>query len=174
MTDRNYHYRQSNPDWLSAFQITEEDLKQNRAGQISPQQRRRLWRDRLPTIFSFVSLWLLIGLIYTGFRNEATSAVTVQCLGGLLIASLMVAIAVILRAWWLMSQVNVSTAVGIAKLSERTDRYGGLFLHLDGRNFELNRQQFNLIRDGMSLAVYYVAYRKRVLAIEPVVFHQSN
>jgi len=174
MTTKHYHYLQSNPVWLDAFNVTEEDIKLNRTGQISPLQRRRLWRDRMPTIIGFMGLWLLTGIAYTAFRNEAASAITTQCVGGLLILSLVIAIAVIVRAWRIMATLTVETATGVAKLEERTDRYGGLFLHIDGRNFELKRQQFNLLQDDMTLAVYYVLYRKRVLAVEPIVFHEPD
>ncbi len=171
MTDKHYHYLQPNPFWLAAFRVTEDEIKLNRAGQLSQIQRRRLWLDRVPTMLSAIAFWLATGIIYSIFRAEAPTAIATQCLGILLIMALIGAIGVIVRAWRIMSTLTTSVATGVAKLDERTDRYGGLFLHLDGRNFELKRHQFNLLRDNMTLAVYYVPYRKRVLSVELIVFH---
>jgi hypothetical protein len=174
MSQRHYNYRQFNPLWLEAFWVTEDEIKLNRTGRMSAQQRRRVWRDRLPLIVSFVGLWIGAGWLYTAFRNEAADAPSTQCLGILLVLSLIMAIAVILRAWWIMSNLQVQVAVGVAQLEERTGQYGGLFLNIDGRNFELKRTQYELLKNGMALAVYYVTRRKRVLAIEPIVFHQPQ
>jgi|GEM_PF-6537531 len=174
MTEQHYYYLQPNPVWLTAFNVSEDEIKINRAGQVSRMQRRRLWIDRLPPILGCILLWLATGFVYTVFRNQATAAPSTQCLSGLLFLSLFMAIAVMVRAWLIMANLKVSVATGVAKLEERTDRYGGLFLHLDGRNFELKRPQFNLLHDGMTLAVYYAQHRKRVLAIEPIVFHEPE
>lgn len=174
MTERHYHFLQSNPNWLTAFHITEDEIKLNRKGHLSQQQRRRLWIDRIPTLVTAIVFWLATGVIYSTFRVEAPQAFATQCLGFGLFVALAVAILVILRAWRMMSTMKVSVATGVAKLEERTDRYGGLFLHIDGRNFELKRHQYTLLEDNMTLAVYYVRPRKRVLAVEPIVFHEPK
>ncbi len=174
MSDRHYNYLQFNPIWLESFNVTEDDVKLNRMRQLSTPQRRRIWRDRLPLIMSFVGLWLGAGWIYTVFRNEAMDSPSTRCLGVLLVISLMMAMTVIVRAWWIMANLQVHIAVGVAHLEERVGQYGGLFLNIDGRNFELKRQQYNLLQNGMTLAVYYVKKRKRVLAIEPIVFHEPS
>lgn len=174
MSDRHYNFLQFNPLWLETFHVSEDDVKLNRNGHMSSQQRRRIWRDRLPLIVSFVGLWLSAGFVYTAFRNQAADAPSTQCLGVLLVISLIMAISAILRAWLIMNKLQVQVAVGVANLEERTGQYGGLFLNIDGCNFELKRHQYNLLKKGMTLAVYYVPRRKRVLAIEPIVFHQPQ
>jgi PAS domain-containing protein len=174
MTNRHYHFLQSNPLWLEAFRMTDDEFRLNRQGQLSRSQRRRVWIDHLPTLLSAVALWFAIGVIYSIFRADDATAVATQCLAVMLVVALVGAMFAFLRATRLVSTLRVSVATGVAKLEERTDRYGGLFLHIDGRNFELKRHQFNLIQDGMTLAVYYVTPRKRVLAIEPIVFHDPE
>jgi len=170
--DTPYHYRQPNYALMEPFDVTEEDIKQNRNGNISPKQRRRIWLDRMPTLVGFTGGWLFFVVMYLAFRHESMDSSSTNVMGAMMAFTFFALVWVIVRAFRIVADLEVNVTVGIATLEKREGRYGGWFLYVDGRSFELKPKQFAALYPNMPLAVYYVDKRKRLLSVEQVIFQQ--
>lgn len=170
MSATPYHYRQPNSALMDAFHVTEADIQLNRKGNISHTQKRYIWIDRVPTLVGFTGSWLFLTLMFLAFQSQAAQSPSTNCLGILMVGSFFAWVLVIVRAFRIMEGLNVEQVAGIATLEKREGKYGGWFLYIDGRSFEIKPSQFERLHDKMPLVAYYVLQRKRLLAVEQIVF----
>lgn len=170
MSATSYHYRQPDYALMNAFNVNEDDIQLNRKGGISPTQKQHIWLDRIPTLVGFASGWFFLAVMFLAFQTESANSPSTHFVGALMALSFLMLIVVIVRAFRIMEGLQVQHVVGIATLERRDGRYGGWFLYVDGRSFELKPSQFETLRDKIPLAVYYVPQRKRLLAVEQIVF----
>lgn len=170
MSETPYHYCQPDYMLMDVFKVSADDIKLNRSRTVSPFQKQRLWYDRIPTLSGFIGSWLFVMVMYLAFYNEAPHSISTNILGGLMVITFVSMVMVIVRAFRMMAGLQAEVAAGIATREKRDGQYGGWFLYVDGRTFELKPAQYETLRDGMPLAVYYVDRRKRILSVERIVF----
>ena len=165
-----YHYRQPDYTLMEAFNVSENDIKLNRKGDITPAQKRRIWLDRTPTVAGFTGTWLFATMMFLAFRSAAADSLSTNVLGGVMVVTFFALVFIIVRAFRIVADVTVNTAIGIATIEKRDGRYGGWFIVIDGRSFELKPAQYNVLQDRIPLAIYYIDHRKRILSLEQIVF----
>ncbi len=169
-----YRYQPPNTALLAAFGSSEADIAVNRQGGLSPAQLRALWRERLPSLCLALGGCGLLFLVWQSFQRNQVDATSTALVAALLLLGLLGSLFLSARAWRQLRALRAQTTAGIAQLEERGGRYGGWFLYVDGRAFELTARQFYALRSGMALAVYSAGPGKRLLAVEEIVFSETK
>lgn len=144
------------------------DLDSNRAGQISPKQRTRLWhRDELQMAGAGVSM--VGGIAF----NVAllTGAMTVHGKGAGIGVSLMLIGGIFGWTSWLLwldlAAGNVASVEGDLTTTTTSTRSGmSYFFVIAGKRFGVPREAFAEVREG-SRRVYYLRHSGALLSIEP-------
>lgn len=158
-------YRQD-PLW-SAFGFSEDDLVANRSGQMTKEQRRKLFKQLHNTVLIFIGLILLILFVFSLGQAPTDDQ---RCFKGILIA--------------VVSYLGVHTALNllIDIYRESVDKVCGfvaLDAHAQYRSFRvqyqlrvrevyfaLNKAQFLAIRNGELYCIYYAPKSRCILSME--------
>lgn len=176
----------------NAFHFTKKDLLLNREGKLSDAQRRRLWRRYwmalvlLGVVFGCGSVFLGVFLWGTApagtFAFLPSNAVVGDVTDGEQLFLFGIVIAVV---FVLVIIAAIFGLIGFAALIRRSElhTYRGrirviegfddndLKLIDDGRTFEIDDEQYAVLAplvDQRSFAVYYLASRHGIVALEPI------
>jgi hypothetical protein len=172
------------------FDFTEEDLRLNKCGQLSPRQREWLkgvahgarsfsWTGALIiTGFTFLGLCITLGLY---LQNEDSRAgllanpwnllvfpVTILVVGGVIISS-------IALAYWNAKKLENATLLSVTgsiRLNEDASSKGGTtyYIFVGKKRFAFGEDMSHMFKEGSKYKVYYCkpGMYEFVLSLEPV------
>lgn len=160
-------------DFLAqANNFTLSDLMHNRNGQVTLGQRMKLLRQ-VVTAAALALIGLTLGgvFLFLVYPNVDPS----EALAILLLSVLLFGALAVFGGWTFLSGLldmlvpSIEQAQGIghkhAYIGRRSTRY---YYAIAGKTFEVNRQAYTVLLEGMDYRVYYLPRTEKLVSIEPV------